>query len=68
MSGQLVKIRRYNNQSLVTIPKRFAVWGRYDEVDYVIVNQNKNGDLSIRRIKFDEIDKDKFPESLDKPD
>ena len=68
MSGQLVKIRRYNNQSLVTIPKRFAVWGKYDEVDYVIVNQNKNGDLSIRRIKFDEIDKDKFPESLDKPD
>ena len=68
MGGQLVKIRRYNSQSLITIPKRFAVWGRYHEVDYVVVNQNKNGDLSIRRVMFDEIDKDKFPQNINSSD
>jgi len=68
MASQLVKIRRYNNQSLITIPKRFAVWGKYEDVDYVVVEQHKNGDLSVRRVAFDEIDKDKFPQGLDKLD
>ena len=68
MGGQLVKIRRYNNQSLITIPKRFAVWGKYDAVDYVVVNQNKNGDLSVRRVQFDEIDKNKFPQNITNSD
>lgn len=68
MAEQLVKIRRYNNQSLITIPKRFAVWGKYSDVDYVVVEQHKNGDLSVRRVTFDEIDKDKFPQSIDEQD
>jgi len=40
----------------VTIPKRMALKGGFNDVDYVAVSQAGNGNIKIRRIYLDKED------------
>jgi len=45
-------IRESGGQYSVTIPVKMALEGGYDKAKYVIITQNKNGNLKIRRMEI----------------